>query len=148
MATYSIGQVLFLVSKQDQKVIPMQIIEEVRRKNLDGETIDYLVKLPSTGDKKINLKKIDAHVYEDLDMLKAALLEKAQDLIENISHKAGELATNKFNWNQKARVAQIHDLSEKKSPPGHNDDGTEGSIISLDDGTRVHLPPEISNIAD
>ena len=148
MATYSIGQVLFLVSKQDQKVIPMQIVEEVRRKNLDGETIDYLVKLPSMGDKKINLKKIDAHVYEDLDTLKAALLEKAQDLIENISHKAGALATTKFNWNQKTRVSEIHDLSEKKGLSDSDDDEISGSIISLEDGTRVHLPPEISNIAD
>ena len=148
MTNYSVGQVLFLVSKKDQKVVPIQVVEEVRRKNLSGESIDYLVTTPYSGEKKINLKKVDAETYEDLDSLRVALLKKAQDLLDGICFSAGKIATETFGWNEKTRVSEIHELAKERDPISMSPDESSGAVVSLEDGTKVHLPPEISGVVN
>ena len=44
--SYTVGQVLYLLSKKETKVFPVQVVEVVLRKTLEGEATSYAVSLP------------------------------------------------------------------------------------------------------
>ena len=144
MHDYNVGQVLFLVNNKDQRVIPVQIVEEVCRKNLEGSSVDYLVKIPGPTDKKINLKSVDAKVYKNTKLLRESMFESAQTIIEKIVKKAEVTATDAFQWGSESLASQILDKTSQLKNMKQEDD----NVLSLEDGTKVHLPPELHGVME
>ena len=89
---YSVGQVLYLLMHKEKTVIPVQVTEKLLRTTLEGESISYIVQIPTKNKNSRNLDTIDASVYEDTDSIKIAMLENATRTIDNIVDKASRLA--------------------------------------------------------
>ena len=47
MNEYEVGQILFLANESSFKIIPVQVIEEVIRTTIEGQSKTYLVKFPN-----------------------------------------------------------------------------------------------------
>ena len=40
---YNVGQVVFVISDKHRRVLPVRVVEQVVRRTLDGESIEYRV---------------------------------------------------------------------------------------------------------
>lgn len=54
--TFDVGQIIYVLSGETDKIIPMQVCEELRRRSIDGEDVTYLVR---SGPNKAEVFKVD-----------------------------------------------------------------------------------------
>ena len=64
--TYDVGQVIYVLSGETDKIVPMQISEELRRRTIDGEEVTYLIR---SGPEKesFRLDQINGKVFTTLE---------------------------------------------------------------------------------
>ena len=94
--SYAVGQVLYLLSKKETKVFPVQVVEVVLRKTLEGEATSYAVSLPVKSGDIIDLDKIGADVFLTPQDLKVYMLKNAKNSIEGVVQRSCELARQLF----------------------------------------------------
>lgn len=141
---YSVGQILYVVLKNDNKVVPMQVYEEITRKTLDGLKIDYLVKIGSDDNPStMTLNQIEGDIFESPEQAIEVLTEKAKTSIIKLVNMAQDkaqvwygLKTNKFVIDSPEREEEIMTINGSTSK--------ERVKIRLPDGTfaNVQVPLE------
>ena len=92
---YDVGQVLFVVLRKKQKIIPVQVIEQIVRRSMDGETIQYQVKVPGYDD-AMSIESIGTDVYINIDEVKDVLKQNADSAIDSMAKAATSLASSNF----------------------------------------------------
>lgn len=109
MNDYIIGQVLYVVVRGENRVRPMQVVEEILRKTIDGVHKTYML---SPGDDRdtVSIHDLDAEIYSNADEVKHALIEKASSTINKIVDNAVERANQLFH------IAQVHEVSRPDAP--------------------------------
>ena len=95
MQTYKVGSILYLIPESSFMSVPAQVVEEVIRKSIEGETIDHYVKIPGKEDPAL-LREIKAEVFEDLGQVKTHLLNLANRKVEKIIKQTQEMTLNNF----------------------------------------------------
>lgn len=100
---YSVGQVLYTIIKEKQIVIPVRVVEQIIKKNLDGEETSYKVLLPNKKSQKVNLEKLE-NVYQDLDDVNKFLLEKSKETIDKMVEDAMTLEIEFFEEKEKEEI--------------------------------------------
>ena len=131
---YNVGQVLYVILNKRQKVVPVQVVEQVTRRSLKGEETHYSVNVPSRdGSREYNLHDLDGETYETIDAAKNALMENASRSIENIIENAKKIANHVFN--ARGDIDELV-LGEDEDTP------TDSVKITLENGTvaNVKLP--------
>ena len=63
--SYFVGQIIYLLNTEKLKVYPVQVVEEITRKSLEGKQITYIVKLPDKEGTNVNLADINAKIFVD-----------------------------------------------------------------------------------
>lgn len=63
---YDVGQILYVVSKETQRIIPLFICEEIRRRTSAGEEISYLVR-GGAEMTTFDLKTITGSLHKSVD---------------------------------------------------------------------------------
>jgi|TARA_R110002020_G_scaffold37124_23_gene112122 hypothetical protein len=86
--TYTVGQIVYLLSRKDVKVFPALVIEEIKRKTIESEIISYVVRLPDKSMSEVLLEEISADVYVSLEDLKESMMKNAKVQIERLLEKA------------------------------------------------------------
>jgi hypothetical protein len=127
---YSIGQILYVLMNRDTKICPVQVIEEITKRSLNGETTNYIVRLGNKSE-PISLSDLDGQVFDSIEVLRQTLYEKTikiiDSVIENSEKRACEwYTTNEINNEQEAHVTE---------QPYEDDD----AIIVLPDGTKAKI---------
>ena len=81
-ARYAVGQVLFVVMRGKPAVVPVQVIEEITKRTLAGETTSYIVRtspdpkgLPRAGN-DVALDSIDGEVFDTAANARDALVSR------------------------------------------------------------------------
>ena len=92
---YTVGQIIYSILEDKQILIPLQVVEQVITKNLEGEITQYKVLIPNRNKQKVNLDKFDK-IFEDLDLASEYLLNNAKEAIEDMVLKAIELEDLNF----------------------------------------------------
>lgn len=91
---YTVGQVLYVVLKKETRVYPMQVVEEIVKKTLSGESTSYVVRAGSDPKAQILISDIDGDIFDSADKAKAVLIERATAsiarLVDNAVQKAQE----------------------------------------------------------
>ena len=100
---YSVGQVLYTIIKEKQIVIPVRVVEQIIKKNLDGEETSYKVLLPNKKSQKVSLEKLE-NVYQDLDDVNRFLLEKSKETIDKMVEDAMTLEIEFFEEKEKEEI--------------------------------------------
>ena len=94
--TYRVGQVVYLLSRKDTKVFPVQVIEEITRKKIDGEYTSYIVKIPNKKGSELSLDEVDAEVFRDAGELEKFMVDQAKRSIEEIIKNAQAIGVRAF----------------------------------------------------
>ena len=115
---YSVGQIIYLLSRKDIKVFPVKVIEEIKRKTIDEELISHVIRLPNEDKTEILLDEISADVFVSLDDLEKNMIENAKSQIKRILQKTKEFESifdspNKDNENNKI-IDKIEDTTDEK----------------------------------
>lgn len=84
---YRVGQVLYVVLAKQTTVYPMQIVEEITKKTLEGSVTDYVLQA-GNKDEKIHLKDIQGEVFETPEQTKRVLVERVTKQIERLIEQA------------------------------------------------------------
>ena len=89
---YSVGQIIYLLSKKDIKVYPVQVIEEVTRKTIEQEIVSYVIKLPDEKETEILLDAVDAEVFTSIQDVEKRMMENASVQIKSFLKDAKSMS--------------------------------------------------------
>ena len=94
MHSYKIGQILFVVLRKEAKVYPMQVVEVINKRTLEGEQTTYMVRAGPKTEDVLSIADIDGEIFDSAAKAKSTLIERAVDVvtqrIENAITKAKE----------------------------------------------------------
>jgi len=138
--TYEVGDVLWIIHKDRPGLVAYRVIEEITKKTLEGEVVQYLV-LPATPKpKQVKLESINGRIFQSKEEAKEALLENATKAIDTIVEKTQRLVDTMFFSKQpKTKPALTPEVNPKEETlkPGYQ-------WVQMEDGSQVQVKlPEI-----
>lgn len=134
---YEVGQVLYVLMKKEHTVIPVRVVEKVLRKTLDGESISYIVELPTPSQNQVDLAKLGAGVYSSSDDAMSFMIENASATIARIVKKAEHIAQTVFNV--KLQVDVSTDYTTEANTATHDIITDYQTQIPLDTGENIEI---------
>ena len=78
---YVVGQVIYVVLRKEASVFPLQIVEEIVKKTLEGEVVTYTVRMGADPTKTLTIEQVDGEIFDTAEKAKHTLLEKVSDVI-------------------------------------------------------------------
>lgn len=97
---YSVGQVLYVVLKKETRIYPMQVIEEITKKTLDGELTSYMVRGGTDPKAQLLITDVDGEIFDSAEKARTTLVERAtasiSRLVDVAVQKAAEWYPNSF----------------------------------------------------
>ena len=149
----SVGDVVFVLDKKSQAVVPCQLVERISSVTLDGEDIKNIVSTP-TG-KKFTLEEYDSVWFESYDQAYDYLKKAAISLVDATMARARDVCEKSFGYTiprgREVQAKESHDnrIEESESKEPENVPGTalssETEEVFVDLGgqkVRVTLPKE------
>jgi hypothetical protein len=94
---YSIGQVVYTILEKEMKVYPLQIIEQIIKKTIEGESIAYKVKVPSKKENNVRNLSDFKNIHTDLEIVKEYLVNNAKTNIEKMLNITSVAQERYFN---------------------------------------------------
>lgn len=73
MSDYDVGQVIYVISGESDRIVPMQVCEEIRRRTIAGEEVTYLIRSGPDQKGTFRLDEIKGKVFNTLDQAKVHL---------------------------------------------------------------------------
>lgn len=142
MSKYEVGTILWIIHKDRPGLVAYRIIEEITKKTLDGEKIQYIVQPAVPKARPVQLESINGRIFLTAEEAKNALVENASKAIDAIVEKTQNLI-NKVFHNQTM-------LPTQPVPSNQNLNETERELkegyqwVKMEDGTKVQVKiPEI-----
>lgn len=144
MSTYEVGSVLWIIHTDRPGLMAYRVVEEITKKTLDGEQIQYIVEPATPKSKAVKLETIQGSIFEDSEEAKQKMIENATRAIDGMVKKI-QLGVDKFFNNKeepetpKKIVPQVQSSSSKELKPGYQ-------WVEMEDGKRVQvkLPESLS----
>ena len=140
MSQYEVGAVLWIIHTDRPGLMAYRVVEEITKKTLEGEQIQYLVQAATPKTKTVKLETIKGHVYEDSEEAKQKMIENATRAIDGMVVKIQGNVDKFFNGKTEEPVKQpsvttIQSSGELK--PGYQ-------WVELENGTKAQVKiPEI-----
>ncbi len=133
---YSVGQVLYVILAKKSQVYPMQVVEVITKKTLNGEVISYVLQAGPNKETVVTLDKVDGEVYNTAHDAKNVLIERATSQISRIVENAVSKSAEWYHVieNMPQTIQDLPDLSTKHAQQSQEID------IEIEDETSVKLP--------
>lgn len=147
MTRYAVGQVLFVVLKKENRVMPVQIVEEITKKTLDGEVITHMVRVGANAE-TIAITDVNGEIFDTAEKLRKTLIERAtvslNKIVDGAVQKSKEWyptgfasdATDQLASVRKPRTMKKQQAIEQEEPTAPVGDE---SFVELADGTRARI---------
>jgi len=159
--SYFVGQIIYLLNTEKLKVYPVQVVEEITRKSLEGKQITYIVKLPDKEGTNVNLADINAKIFVDDKNLKSFMYENAKKNIDKLVSNANKVKEDLFSETENSVVEEKEEVPEKqleedvdyleelKKPTNLSvQNGTKDDTIKVHLGNGINANVKINNIND
>ena len=132
MKEYNIGQVLFVLLKGDTSIHPVMIVEEVKKKTLQGATTEYTVETVAKAGKRnrVPLSDLDATVFDDISSAREFLLRNANDAIERICENAVRFANKNFSDRETFEKPHVNNTHHEE---------VNGETVVLENGVKARI---------
>ena len=139
MTSYEVGSVLWVIHSDRPGLMAYQVIEEITKKTLEGEQIQYLVRSATTKSKTVKLDSIKGLIFEDSEEAKQKMIENATKAIDGMVIKIQANVDKLFNGVQEEPEVKSFSASQSS----HN--LKEGyQWVVMEDGTKVQVKlPEV-----
>lgn len=128
---YDVGQILFLISDTN-KVVPIQVVEEVVRTTLDGKEKTYIIQFPDKKRSQSDIRKIKGRLFNSDIEVQEFMLDNTRKAIETMIEQAKEISFNVFN----VSIKESSDLLSFVSTPEVNEEKKE------DNNEKVQQPAD------
>lgn len=155
----AVGQILYVVLSKETRVVPIQVVEEITKKTINGVETSYVVMTgPSENSKRIMLSDVKGEVFTSAERAKQVLIERVkQNIVKLVDHavdKALEWYPNSFERSDEHVLTQSQTIEQRQFTDNSSEQlkremlteaiaADESSIMTtLPDGTtaRVRLP--------
>ena len=94
---FQVGQVIFIVLKTKQQVLPARIVEEIKKKTLKGEETSYNAEVPIGKHlKTVPIKDLNCEIFCSTKEAKDFLMSNTSDFIDSMMSQAETLAQERF----------------------------------------------------
>ncbi len=118
MSTYRVGQVLYVVLRKEARIYPMQVVEEVTKKTLEGTVTTYMVRGGPNAEASIPIAEVDGEIFDSAAKVQKTLLERAtngiNERVQTAVGKAQEWYPTGFEESSDDELAAIR----KPQPAG------------------------------
>lgn len=144
MSSHEVGAVLWIIHTDRPGLMAYRVIEEITKKTLEGEQVQYLVQAATSKAKTVRLETIKGAIYQDSEEAKMKLIENATKAIDGMVVKIQSLVDKSFNGVQENPEAKVS-KSNPKTLSRNDRSLKEGyQWMDLEDGNRVQVKiPEI-----
>jgi len=141
MSTYEVGSVLWIIHTDRPGLMAYRVVEEITKKTLEGEQIQYLIQAATPKSKTVKLESIKGEVYADSEEAKMKMIENATRAIDGMVVKIQNNVDKFFNTKKEEPIKQETSLKIQSSStilkPGYQ-------WVELEDGTKAQVKvPEI-----
>lgn len=135
MKNIQVGQIIFLLLKEDDAVIPAIVTEEITRKSLDNEEKKYFAKTLNSKSFFLDFNKYD--VFMNIDDVRSYLLTAATTAIDKICEHAFIESTN---FKNRENVFNLKSKNEMKQEVESRQPEYENSAqVVLEDGRLANI---------
>ena len=140
MSQYEVGSVLWIIHTDRPGLMAYRVVEEITKKTLEGEQIQYLVQAAKPKSKTVKLESIQGSIFEDSEEAKQKMIENATKAIDGMVIKIQANVDRYFNGKQESIVPTRHQIKSSSSEdlkPGYQ-------WVQMEDGTKVQVKlPEV-----
>ena len=142
MSTYEVGSVLWIIHTDRPGLMAYRVVEEITKKTLEGEQIQYLVESATNKSKTVKLESIKGNIYEDSEEAKQKMIENATKAIDGMVVKIQANVDRFFNGKTQPTVNNPEPVIKVKASssslkPDHQ-------WVVMEDGTKVQVKlPEV-----
>ena len=130
MEIYTVGQVLFLIA--NNKVVPIQVIEEIIRTTLEGTEKSYIILFPDKDKSTADIRNVKGKIFADQESVRKHMTENASNAINLMIENANEVCNLAFAFNTNVEKEVLEALpmtdQQKMQPESNN------NIITVDLG--------------
>lgn len=105
-ATYSVGQTIYLVSKQQAKITSGVIIEEITKKTIASTETDYVVKLNDGASTILRLFDIKDEIFVNVEDIRNTLISRTTTIIDEMIRRAVNSAVQSDKMAQEPKSVQ------------------------------------------
>ena len=142
MSQYDVGTVLWIIHRDRPGLVAYRIVEEITKKTLEGEKIQYLVQPAVPKSRTVQLESINGRIFLTSEEAKNALIENATRAIDTMIKKTQNLV-DKFFTPSKPNLETVPDVPlVVQQQPQTLKEGYQW--VTMEDGTKVQVKiPEI-----
>lgn len=124
---FSVGQVIYLIPRDERKVIPAQITEEILRRTISGQETVWMIQLAG-NQKSMPLDPDAAEYFISVDELRSVLISRTTDQVNAMLDRTVAVAQEIFGIQNDINV---DDLGSQQQD--------EVITVILPDGTRTKV---------
>jgi hypothetical protein len=89
--TYSIGQIIYVLSNKTQTVLPGIVQEEIHYRSLNGENVSYKIAIgPQNKQRVVDLSSLDGEVFGSLEDVRTILINKLTAFVDDLCQTTNE----------------------------------------------------------
>lgn len=137
MKNYEIGQVIFLLDKENMSIFPVRIVKEVSTKTISQIITTYTVELEDPDGKgtTFSIPKKNLQDFQNLSDAREHMVFNATKAIDEICEKAEQ-------W-------RVEVYQKTEAPPSKKESESivqSNDTVLLDNGMKVHLPAVLSEL--
>ena len=142
MTQYDVGTILWIIHTERPGLVAYRVVEEITKRTLDGEVIQYLVQPAMPRAKTVPLESIKGRIFLSSEEAKNALIENATRAIDTMIEKTQVLVDKFFTVNEQRSEAPIGIPTVVASTSQTLKEGYQW--VTMEDGTKVQVKiPEI-----
>ena len=145
MSTYEVGSVLWIIHTDRPGLMAYRVVEEITKKTLEGEQVQYLVQSATPKSKTVRLDQIKGSIFEDSEEAKQKMIENATRAIDGMVIKIQNNVDTFFSSGQ----PEIEELPKPKKTSSRKSKKSEKlkpgyQWVELEDGSRAQIKlPEV-----
>jgi len=124
---FSVGQVIYLIPRDERKVIPAQITEEILRRTISGQETVWMVQLAG-NQKSMPLDPDAAEYFISIDELRSVLISRTTDQVNAMLDRTIAVAQEIFDVQNDITVDALESQQQD-----------EIITVILPDGTRTKV---------
>jgi hypothetical protein len=138
---YTIGQVIFVVLAKKSQVYPMQVVEVITKKTLQGEDVRYVLQAGSSGATTVMLDELDGEIFDNAEKARSVLVKRATTMVNKIVDAAVSKSKEWYGTDQ-ASAQTIDDLPDFTHRSEPSQQAPDATTVMLPDGTvaKIKLP--------
>ena len=146
---FSVGSVLFVLSKNEMNVYPVRVVEEVYRKNLKGDSVSYIVQDKTGG--VFDLEDIEGAVFSSSADVRSTMFNLLKKKVDEVVDGARRTASEVFETYTEPTMGQgspmlANDVANLQKPDQQVDDMRR---VQMPDGSfanvSINIPSDMNN---